>query len=305
MRRIIAAIVIIAAGVPLFAEDPKPLVTPELFIDVFKGAEGIGFSAEGNLFIAADKAVWIASPDGSVRKIAEADSNLGIHRTGDRDIFLCDFGPKAALQGGGNDGVIWKISSDGTKTEFARGIADPNAVLILDEGTILASDDFTHNIYEVSRDGKVSVWSDAIPFPNGMALSPDGNTLYVAQIFTQIETRPVGFADAIWAMPIRDGRPAGEPKVIGNTGGVGGVDGLVTDELGRIYIAENQAGRVWRLDPESGDMTLLAENMPNVASLVFGEGEFDHESIYATCTFRGGGKVWRIPVGVKGRRVNQ
>lgn len=288
------------------AENPSLPVTPILFIDAFQGAEGIGFSAEGKLFIAANKAVWLAGPDGSVTKLATTDSNLGIHRIGDRDILMADFGPTVALgEAPANDGVIWRISPDGTKTEFARGIADPNAILVLDDGKILVSDDFTPYIYEVTRNGDVSIWSDAIPFPNGMALSSDGNTLYVAQIFTTIETRPVGFADAIWAMPIADGKPAGEAKVVVRTGGIGGVDGLAADEHGRIYIAANQDGRIWRFDPSSGELTLVAENMPHVASLVFGEGDFDHESIYATSTFKGGGKIWRIPVGVKGRRVNR
>ena len=37
----------------------------------------------------------------------------------------------------------------------------------------------------------------------------------------------------------------------------------------------------------------------------FGEGEFDHRSIYVTTTFnRGrGGKIWRIPVGVEGQAL--
>lgn len=286
-------------------EEPTFPVEPQLFIDSFRGAEGIGFSAEGKLFIAADKAVWLAATDGAVTKLVDTDSNLGIHRIGERDVLMADFGPTVALNDESeNDGVVWRISPEGEKTAFAHGVGDPNAILVLDDGTILVSDDFTNHIYEVSRDGDVSIWSDAIPFPNGMALSPDGRTLYVAQIFTQIETRPVGFADAIWALPIEDGRQAGEPTVIANTGGIGGVDGLATDEEGRVYIAENQAGKIWRFDPVSSQMTLIAENMPNVASLAFGEGEFDHESIYATCTFRGGGKIWKVKVWARGRRLN-
>ena len=50
---------------------------------------------------------------------------------------------------------------------------------------------------------------------------------------------------------------------------------------------------------------LIAEGVPNVASLVFGEGEFDRESLYAACTFRGGGKIWRVPVGITGAPVQR
>ncbi len=279
-------------------------IKPELFVD-FESAEGIGFSQSGQLYVAANKSVWRVSDKGEKFRLTDVDSNLGIHRIGDRDILMADFGPTVALRPGAkNDGVIWRISPNGKKVKFAKGIADPNAILILDDGTILASDDFTHNIYQITRDGQVSVWSNAVPFPNGMALSADGQTLYVAQIFVQIEERPITFADAIWAIPLREGKPAGPAKVVARTGGKGGVDGLASDELGRIYIAENQGGNVWRYDPMSEQLTLISEGLPNVASLVFGEGEFDHHTIYATTTFSGGGSVWKIPVGVKGRSVN-
>jgi hypothetical protein len=52
-------------------------------------------------------------------------------------------------------------------------------------------------------------------------------------------------------------------------------------------------------------MILIAEGMPGVASLVFGEGKFDRQAIYATSTRRGGGKIWKVRVGVKGARVHR
>jgi hypothetical protein len=42
---------------------------------------------------------------------------------------------------------------------------------------------------------------------------------------------------------------------------------------------------------------------PPLASLVFGEGQFDHTALYVTCTRPGGGKIWKIPVGVKAGRI--
>ena len=45
---------------------------------------------------------------------------------------------------------------------------------------------------------------------------------------------------------------------------------------------------------------MIAEGMNNVASLVFGKGDFDHRAIYATSTRRGGGKIWKINVGTIG-----
>lgn len=75
------------------------------------------------------------------------------------------------------------------------------------------------------------------------------------------------------------------------------------DERGRVYVADNGAGKIWRIDPKSGDLTLIAEGMPRIASLVFGEGDFDRTALYVTSTFRGGGTIWKVPVGVRGASV--
>jgi sugar lactone lactonase YvrE len=184
----------------------------------------------------------------------------------------------------------------------ATGIADPNAVLVLRDGSWLVSDDGTDKIYRV-RDGKVSVWSSAVAYPNGLALSSDERTLYVAQIFKAL--KPIVPDDRLWAFKLTKGNdPDGAPVVAGRTGG-GGIDGLVADERGRIYIADNGAGRIHRYDPATGEMILIAEGMTAVASLVFGEGKFDRNAIYATSTGRGGGKIWKIPVGVRGSRIHR
>jgi len=80
------------------------------------------------------------------------------------------------------------------------------------------------------------------------------------------------------------------------------------DEKGRLYIAANgRAGQIWRFDPVTEEMVLIARDVFGAASIAFGEGKFDHESIYVSTTFNGGrgGKVWRVPVGVKGAALNR
>ena len=278
-------------------------VQPEVFIREFRASEGITFNAEGRLFIGANRAIWLAEPDGSVTKIADVDLHLGQAGIGRRDILACDFGPLNVFRDGANDdGVVWRITPEGEKTVYARGIADPNAALVLPNGSVLISDDGIDKIYEVQPDGTVSVWSSAVEFPNGLALSLDEKTVYVAQIFKQI--KPVVPDDRLWAIPIHDGKPAGPPVLVAQTG-EGGIDGLAMDELGRVYIADNGGGKIWRVDPGSGEKTLIAEGMTAVASLVFGEGAFDHEAIYATSTQRGGGTIWKVPVGVRGAKLHR
>ncbi len=281
------------------AAEPVFPVQAERFITRFNGAEGLTFNAEGRLFIGANNAVWEAQPDGSVRKLVDVHRHLGQAAIGRRDILAADFGPTNAFQqpGPNDDGIVWRITPEGRRTIFATGIGDPNAVLRLPGGTWLVSDDAVDRIYRLER-GRASIWSTAVPFPNGMALSRDGRTLFVAQIFRAIG--PVVPDNAIWAIPIRNDRPAGPARIVARTEQA--PDGLAADELGRIYIADNGSNSIRRFDPSSGEMVVVARDLPAVASLAFGRGRFDHHSLYATSTARGGGVIWRIPVGVRGGR---
>ena len=276
--------------------------TPQVFADdPLTGCEGISFSGEGRLFVTCNRAFWEISIDGVATKLVDLDSNLGTAGFGARDTLVADFGPTNAFRDGRNsDGVIWRITPEGDKTAVSRGIGDPNFVLVMKDGSYLVTDDATADIYRVGEDGIPNLWSTAVNHPNGLALSADGSTLYVAQIFTNI--RPVVFDDAIWSMKIAADKPLRDAKLAVRTGPNSAVDGLAMDKEGRVYIAANGAGQLWRFDPSNDEMVLIAAGMFGIASLAFGEGDFDHQSIYATATFSGGrgGKIWRIPVGTEG-----
>jgi len=284
------------------SEPPAFPADPVLFVDKpFNGCEGIAFNGEGRLFVTCNRSLWEIGPDGATRKVTELFSNLGIAAIGARDLLVADFGPTNAFQNGRNsDGIVWRVSPDGDKHEVATGIGDPNFILVLENGSYLVSDDATADIYLVGEDGMPQLFSTAVNHPNGLALSADGKMLYVAQIFSNI--RPVVMDNAVWAMPLADGRPARDARVVVRAGPNAAVDGLAMDADGRVYIAANRAGELWRFDPDSGEMLLLARGMIGIASLAFGAGEFDRTSIYATTTFSAGrgGQIWRIPVGAKG-----
>jgi sugar lactone lactonase YvrE len=244
--------------------------------------------------------------DGSVRKVVDLYSNLGLAAIGNRDLLVADFGPTNAFRQDRNtDGIVWRISPDGNKDELITGIGDPNFVLVRADGSILISDDATSDIFVVGDDNQPKLFSTAVNHPNGLALSDDGNTLYVAQIFKSI--RPVVPDDSLWAIDLIDGIPAGAARLVTRTGPLAANDGLAMDTLGRVYIAANgAAGQVWRYDPADGEIVLIAEGVYGAASIAFGAGEFDHQSIYVTTTSNGGrgGKVWRIPVGVEGQELH-
>jgi sugar lactone lactonase YvrE len=278
-----------------------PVTATVLVEDKFVRCEGIAFSGEGDLYVSGNQSLWRVSTTGEVTKIAELYTNLGLAPIGERDILMADFGPTNRFNHGPNDdGIVWRITPEGDKTRIVDGgIGDPNFVLVRDDGSLLVSDDATDEIFLVDAEGAVTLFTDSIGHPNGMVLSADRSTLYVAQIFTSL--RPLVVDDRVWALPLKDGAIAGEPKVIARLGEKAANDGLAMDELGRIYVASNGQGKIWRVDPATGETVLIAENMPGVASLAFGEGEFDHHAIYATSTRTG--KVWEVKIGVGGSPV--
>ena len=243
----------LTAGALSFAQDDASAasfpVEPTLFVDEpFAGCEGISFTGEGRLFATCNRALWEIGLDKSTRQVTELFSNLGTAAIGDRDILVADFGPTNAFRNERNsDGIIWRVTPEGEKLEVATGIGDPNFIVVLQNGSYLVSDDATADIYLVGNDGVPKLFSTAVNHPNGLALSADGSTLYVAQIFTSI--RPVIADDAIWAIALRDGKPVRDAKLAVRAGPNAAVDGLAMDIEGRVYIAANGAGQLWRYDP--------------------------------------------------------
>ncbi len=304
-----SCLVLLLVTSPGFAQSdndfPFP-VQPELLVDELGGCEGITFNGEGRLFVTCRRALWEVSEDNSLRKVTDLESNLGAAGIGERDLLVADFGPTNAFRHGRNsDGIVYRITPEGEREKHALGIGDPNFVLVRADGSYLVSDDATADIYAVSADGEVELFTTAVNHPNGLAMSADESTLYVAQIFTNI--RPVVMDNAVWAIRLEEGRPARDARLLVRAGPEAAVDGLAMDSLGRIYIAANRAGELWRYDPANEEMLLIASGMFGLASLAFGEGDFDRESIYATATYSGGrgGKVWRIPAGIDGAKLHR
>jgi sugar lactone lactonase YvrE len=289
-----------AACLPAQSGAAQPWI-PEVVIEGrFNGAEGLAFNGEGRLFMAANRAIWEVLPDGGTRQVAGSASNLGLAALGVRDILHADFGPLTWPRDGENDdGVVWRITPEGGKTAIARGIGDPNAIVVLPDGRLLVSDDFTNNVYSVAAGGEVRVFTDAIPFPNGLALAPDGSALYVAQIFGSAPEGPppvrfTDFSDRVWRLPLAGGEPAGPPEILFATGGPSGPDGLALGPDGLLYLTAARAGELWRIDPATRQGELLADGLPGLASLAFGLGKFDADSLYVV-QIRGG-RLLRFPI---------
>jgi sugar lactone lactonase YvrE len=125
----------------------------------------------------------------------------------------------------------------------------------LPDGSMLVSDSGRPHsprpgIIRVERDGAASLWFDSpLDFANGMALSPNGSTLFVAES---------------WAYRIRaievldDGRMAGRDRIFADLGSVI-PDGLCVDADGSLYVGCYEPSQVLRITA-AGAVKVLAHD---------------------------------------------
>ena len=100
--------------------------------------------------------------------------------------------------------------------------------------------------------------------PNGVALSPDGNTLYVADTTANVVN--------YWALAA-DGTPSGEQKFADVTGG----DGMAMDDAGNLYVAASTGVIVFdKTGTQLGTITVAEQP----ANCTFGGA--DRKTLYIT-----------------------
>ena len=168
----------------------------------------------------------------------------------------------------------------------------PNDMAIARDGTIYFTDPGFQraaapggqpatNVYRVATDGTVSVVDGSIVNPNGIALSPREDVLYVAG---------GGDQGVLRAYPLVKGVPqAGKDLVRG----VAVPDGMAVDCHGNIYATEHAARRVRVFTPQGKQLATIGVDA-NITNAAFGGA--DGKTLYLT----GAGAVWQIKLDVTG-----
>lgn len=124
--------------------------------------------------------------------------------------------------------------------------------------------------------------------PNGVALSPDGNTLYIA----------ANWSDEIWALE-KDGNGDWGPPSMFHTN-PGAAQSVTTDICGTVYWESGDTVRRQTADgAQSGDVTTAPgfQYTPNLR-WGYGVGGFKAEHLYALSR----GDLWEFHVGVPGKK---
>lgn len=125
--------------------------------------------------------------------------------------------------------------------------------------------------------GEVEVVDDSLQNPNGISLSPDQQTLYVAG------------GTVLRSYPIKNGE-VGEGSDLAE---LNGPDGMAIDCLGNVYATEHGQQRLRVFSPKGEELAIIKVDA-NVTNAAFGGPE--RKTLYIT----GAGAVWKLPLNVAG-----
>lgn len=211
-------------------------------------------------------------------------------------LVVCDHGNRR----------IYRLEEDGKKTTLVdrfdgKRFNSPNDLVIKSNGDIYFTDppyglrdkskreiDFC-GVYRLSTDGKVTLLTKELERPNGIALSPDEKTLYVAQSH---RPAPIINAYAIKA----DGTTDAKGKLLYNTikfaekGDPGMPDGMCVDVQGNLWATG--PGGVLIISPKGTLLGRILLGKPT-ANCTFGD---DGKTLYITS----GARICRVKTKVMG-----
>jgi gluconolactonase len=255
--------------------------------------EGICVTPDGTVYVGGEAGqVYRLERDGSFTEILSTGGfMLGLAADGEGRIYAIDNGPKC----------VWRIDPvSGTKEVWAEGPSDrpfrsPNWGAFAADGTYYLSDSGVWgagdgNLWRIPPGGKPEVWSNELTnFPNGLALSADGSSLYV------LESLP----GALVEVPIEADGSAGKRRLLCDLD-PSVPDGVALTEDGALYIACYRPDTVYRWHRDDG-LSVLAEDPRGTAlaaptNIVFTGA--NHDEILVPNIGRW--HVTRIPVGVRG-----
>ena len=152
--------------------------------------------------------------------------------------------------------------------ELLEGFASSEDFVFDELGNYVGIDD-DNNLVRISRDRKRTLWLPDIGSLAGMGILPDGSV-----VFCEVEE---GALKRVY--------PNGAVSVV--LGGLLYPNGLDIGPDGFVYVAENNGGRVRRIDPDTGEFTIVAMGLFDPNGVAFSDdptrlyvGSFSGSGVY-------------------------
>jgi gluconolactonase len=186
----------------------------------------------------------------------------------------------------------------GAQTFNGQRFNSPNDLVLRGDGNLYFTDPSFQapgnpqgatRVYRIDPAGAASVVDGSLGNPNGITLSPDGNTLYVSssQGLRRYALAADGTPDTGTTLPLQQGLQ--EP------------DGMAIDCAGNIYTTERGARRIRVLDPDGNQLASFGGQgtfANNVTNLAFGGP--NRTTLFITTLAQNGGGVYSVEANVPG-----
>jgi len=190
----------------------------------------------------------------------------------DGAVYGCEFGL----------GTIITITQGGEASVYASGydgepFRRPNDLAFHPSGDLYFTDPGKYNrdksegrVFRIIREsGRVELLADALAFPNGIAVSPEAQFLYVCE----------SIPNRIWRYPLLKGGRLGERTLFAELPG-GEPDGIAFDQSGRLYVAHFGGRGVYVLDESGAPVRMIRTPGKNPSNVEFGGA--DLKTLYVT-----------------------
>ncbi len=215
--------------------------------------EGLAVHRDGSVWCGGERGqIYRIEPDGSsMEQVASSEGfSQGMAFDKEDNLFVCDLKHR---------GVMKLDTASGSLEKFAGGvdgreISISNYPAFDDEGRLYISDSHAFKepgpgIFRFGPDGAGELWyGEPVNFANGLALSPDGRHLYVAETF----------GNAIFRIAIETDGSAGAREEVASLPGVL-PDGLAFDAGGNLYVACYEPSQVLRVTPNGTVERLIGD----------------------------------------------
>lgn len=239
-------------------EGGKPFVA----LDLNRGPGGLWIDAGDNIYVTlvGDRKIAKVTPQKKVTILAE------------------NFEPTPTASRGPND----LVQAPNKSIYFT----DPNAF----DGSAAPG-----TIYRLAPNRKVTVFDQTVVGPNGITISQDGTTLYVAG-----NTGPA--TAKLTAIPLRDDGEAGPSRVLATIPDCV-ADGMDVDSSGSVWLTCYSYGTAYRIGKDGAIQEKITTAQKALTNCFFGRGD-DRHSLYLTSSDmeRANGYVYRAKLSVPGFR---
>ena len=263
-------------------------IVPTVFASGFQSPEGPSFDRQGILhFVDWDaQTIYRVTPDGEVSpwvNTAGVPTGSKFHRDGrlfvaDGDRGILDVSPAGSM----------RVAACEWEGQRFRG---PNDLVFAANGDLYFTDpkgsDAGHpigNVFILRQGGDVEQFAGGFQFPNGVVLSDDGQTLYLAETFP----------NHVLAFELDEDGHERSRRVFATLEGGLGPDGMAFGQDGNLYVAHFGKGVVAVINPAGeviAELPAAGMKPTNVA--------FWGSSLYVTEVEKG--QIVRLDVDVQGQ----